>query len=49
MKGEAFCEYVKNHLVPKLEEGDVVVMDNLNSHHREEIKEMIESAGARVE
>lgn len=49
MKGEGFCEYVKHHLVPKLEEGDVVVMDNLNSHHRAEIKELIESVGARVE
>ncbi|NJO85581.1 MAG: IS630 family transposase, partial [Synechococcaceae cyanobacterium RM1_1_27] len=28
---------------------DVVVMDNLNSHHREDIKELIESVGARVE
>ena len=24
-------------------------MDNFNSHHREEVKEMIESVGARVE
>lgn len=49
MKGEAFCEYVKHHLIPKLEEGDVVVMDNLSSHHRAEVKEWIESVGARVE
>lgn len=49
MKGKDFYEFVKNRLINKLEEGDVVVMDNLNSHHREDIKELIESVGARVE
>ncbi|EDZ93329.1 ISSoc4, transposase orfB [Limnospira maxima CS-328] len=49
MKKEDFLQFIKLDLLPKLKKGDVVVMDNLNSHHREEVKEMIESVGARVE
>lgn len=49
MKKEDFLQFIKLDLLPKLKKGDVVVMDNLNSHHREEVQEMIESVGARVE
>jgi transposase len=49
MKKENFLEFIKVNLVPNLEAGDVVVMDNLNSHHRKEVKEMIESVGAKVQ
>ncbi|NJL98131.1 MAG: IS630 family transposase [Synechococcaceae cyanobacterium SM2_3_2] len=49
MQGKDFYEFVKYDLLPKLRVGDVVVMDNLNSHHREDIKELIELVGARVE
>lgn len=49
MKKENFLEFIKVNLVPNLEAEDVVVMDNLNSHHRKEVKEMIESVGAKVQ
>jgi putative transposase len=49
MKKEDFLEFVKVNLAPQLKVGDVVVMDNLNSHHRPEVREMIEAVGAKVE
>jgi transposase len=49
MKGDDFLEFVQVNLAPKLKPGDVVVMDNLNSHHREGVKEAIEAVGAKVE
>ncbi|XGV87525.1 MAG: IS630 family transposase [Limnothrix sp. BL-A-16] len=49
MKKEDFLEFVKVNLAPQLKAGDVVIMDNLNSHHRPEVKEMIEAVGATVE
>ena len=48
-KGDNFSEFICLHLVPKLQVDDVVILDNLNSHHREEIRESIEAVGARVE
>lgn len=48
MQGDDFEAFVKTDLVPKLEVGDVVVMDNLNSHHRATVVEAIESANASV-
>jgi len=49
MKGDDFLEFIRVDLAPKLKPGKVVVMDNLNSDHRQEVKEIIESVGARVE
>ena len=49
MKGKDFHDFVKNDLVPKLNPGDVVVMDNLNIHKMEGIEEQIATGGARVE
>jgi len=49
MKSNDFLEFIQVELAPQLKAGDVVVMDNLNSHHRTEVKEIIESVGARVE
>lgn len=49
MNGNDFSEFIRVNLLPTLKAGDVVVMDNLNSHHREDIKAMIESVGAKIE
>lgn len=49
MKSDDFLEFIQVNLAPQLKAGDVVVMDNLNSHHRAEVREIIESVGARVE
>lgn len=44
-----WCEaYVRHVLVPTLRPGDVVIMDNLSSHKRVSVREMIEAAGARL-
>lgn len=44
-----FQAYVDQALAPELNEGDVVVMDNLQPHKSRAVVEAIEAAGARVE
>jgi len=46
--GELFLAYVKQILLPTLEEGDLVVMDNLSSHKVAGVKAAAESMGAKV-
>lgn len=46
--GEVFLQYLREHLVPALRPGDVVVMDNLGAHHATAVRPLIESAGAKV-
>jgi transposase len=48
MNGDLFVAYVQQHLVPTLKPGYVVVMDNLSSHKRSEVKIAIEAAGATL-
>ncbi|QUS59269.1 transposase [Synechocystis sp. PCC 7338] len=48
MNGELFIDFVKEELIPQLWEGAVVVMDNLNAHKVQGVKEMIEASGAKV-
>ena len=49
MTGDVFVAYVEQQLVPTLEPGDVVVMDNLSCHKRAAVREAIEAAGCRLE
>ena len=42
MTGDLFVAYVGQVLVPTLKPGDVVVMDNLPSHKRARVRELIE-------
>ncbi len=46
--GDVFETYVRDHLIPSLNPGDVVVMDNLAAHHRRGVRELIEQAGSAV-
>lgn len=46
--GDLFVAYVRQHLAPSLRPGDIVVMDNLSSHKRLEVREAIEAAGAEL-
>ena len=46
MNGERFLDYVQNVLVPTLNPGDIVVMDNLRAHKVSGVAEAIASAGA---
>ena len=48
MTGDVFVAYVQQQLVPTLRAGDVVVMDNLSSHKRSEVRIAIEAAGAEL-
>ena len=46
MKGEDFLDFVANDLVPQINPGDVVVMDNLNIHKMSGVAEMIAESGS---
>jgi transposase len=48
MDGALFQTYLHEALLPTLAAGDVVVMDNLASHKHPRVRELIESAGARL-
>lgn len=48
INGDWFETYVGQLLVPTLAPGDVVIMDNLSSHKRRSVREMIEAAGAEL-
>jgi transposase len=46
--GETFQIYVEKVLVPTLKPGDIVIMDNLGSHKRKAVRQLIRSAGAKL-
>ena len=46
--GDAFLIYVEKILLPTLQGGEIVVLDNLSSHKLPRVAELIESAGAEV-
>jgi transposase len=48
INGERFRLYVEQVLVPTLQPGDIVVMDNLGSHKGKAVRTAIKSAGARL-
>jgi transposase len=48
MTGDVFVAYVRQQLVPTLRPGDIVVMDNLSSHKRSEVRAAIGAAAAEL-
>jgi transposase len=46
--GDIFLAYIEQVLGPKLQPGDVVVMDNLSAHKVAGIAELIQTAGAEL-
>ena len=48
INGDWFEAYVAQVLAPILRTGDIVVMDNLSSHKRASVREVIEANGARL-
>lgn len=48
MDGEAFLAYVEKVLVPALDPGDIVIMDNLPAHKVSGVRRAIEAVGARL-
>ena len=48
MDGEMFLAWLKQGLIPTLQSGDVVVMDNLATHKVSGVRESLEAAGVRL-
>jgi len=48
INGERFLAYVEQCLAPTLKTGDIVIMDNLNSHKSAAVRKAIRSAGAKL-
>ncbi len=45
---DRFLTYLKEVLIPTLRPGDIVVMDNLRTHHIQMVGELLHGAGAEV-
>ena len=48
INGQLFTAYVEQFLVPTLQPGDIVIMDNLGSHKGQAVRKAIRAAGARL-
>lgn len=46
--GDVFTTYVREVLSPKLQAGDVVILDNLSAHKVRGIRELVEASGAQL-
>ena len=46
--GERFVQYLKETLLPTLRPGDIVVMDNMRSHHVKAVRETLEAKNMKV-
>lgn len=42
---QRFREYIEKQLIPSLEKDDVVIMDNMRSHHAKTVTELLDNAG----
>ncbi len=45
---DKFLDYLKNVLLPTLEKDDVVVMDNMRTHHVKEVSALVRNAGIKL-
>ncbi len=48
INGDSFLAYVEQFLVPTLQPGDIVIMDNLGSHKGQAVRRAIRAAGAKL-
>jgi transposase len=48
INGQSFRAYVEQVLLPTIEPGDIVIMDNLGSHKGKVIRRVLRSAGAKL-
>lgn len=48
MNGAIFVEYLQQCLAPSLRCGDIVVIDNLPAHKRQQVRQIIEAVGATL-
>ena len=47
INGECFRTYIDKVLVPTLQQGDIVLADNLGSHKSKAVRQAVRAAGAR--
>jgi len=45
---EKFLDYLKNTLIPTLHQGDIVIMDNMRTHHVKEVRTLLQGAGMKL-
>jgi transposase len=45
---DVFKVYIETFLLPTLNKGDIVILDNLSAHKGKEIQELVESAGLEI-
>lgn len=48
INGESFAAWVEQFLIPALEPGSIVVLDNLGSHKGSRVRMMLKAAGIRL-
>jgi transposase len=48
VNGRSFLAYIEHFLVPTLNSGDIVIMDNLGSHKGPAVRRAIRAAGAKL-
>jgi transposase len=48
INGDIFTTWVEQFLIPELEPGSIVVLDNLGSHRGERIRKLLRAAGCRL-
>jgi transposase len=48
VNGDSFAGYIERSLVPELEPGDIVVMDNLPAHKNQRVTQAIEAIGCSL-
>ena len=44
---ERFAEYLKETLLPSLSSDDIIIMDNMRSHHAKAVKQVLDASGIR--
>ena len=44
---ERFAEYLRDTLLPTLSKNDIIVMDNMSSHHARTVKDILDASGIR--
>lgn len=45
---DKFIDYLKNTLAPTLQDGDIVIMDNMRTHHAKAVREVIDNLKINV-
>lgn len=46
-KKDKFIEYIRDILIPTLYKDDIVIMDNMRTHHCKEVQDILENAGIK--